>query len=94
MDFKDLKFKCNRKPIIVTGKENGKLYEIKHASVTMQGAEITSKVELHAVEYSNGEYHDHIRLDKLIEEYIIEEYAMKRILFLIDDLVKQNVSVK
>lgn len=78
------------KPIIIIGKDDNKLYEIKYASITMKGAEITSKVELYAVNYATGEYYDYIRLDELVEDYYIEAYAMTGILFLIDDLVEQG----
>lgn len=77
------------KSIIIVDKQDNKLYEVKRASVTLQGYEITSKVELYVEEYSTGEY-NYIKLDELVDNFYVEDYAMKRILFLIDELIEQQ----
>lgn len=80
----------NDKAIIIVGKQDNKLYEVKRASATLKGSEVSSKVELYVTEYSSDDYYNYVKLDELVDDFYVEDYAMKRILFLIDDLVEQE----
>lgn len=85
------KEEVERTPIIITRKKDNKLYEVKSASTTISGY-LTSRVELYIETYPAQEFTgDFITLDELIDDFYVEDYAMKRILSLIENIVVKQL---
>lgn len=78
-------------PIIITRKKDNKLYEVKLASTTIPGL-LSSRVELYIKTYPAQHFSgDYITLDELVDDFYVEDYAMKRILSLIENIVVKQL---
>lgn len=85
--FDYLEKEVERTPIIITRKKDNKLYEVKLASTTISGY-LPSRVELYIDAYPAQELTgDYITLDELIDYFYVEDYAMKRILSLVEGII-------